>query len=397
MPNYLAPGVYVEETQSGNRPIEPVGTSTAAFLGVAPAGDRQLNRLVWIENWTQFMTEFAVAGSRSTPLARSVFGFFQNGGTRCAVVNVGTEGSIEGDGTLNQGIGVLEPYDNISIVAAPGYSDPVSHQALLAHCLKMRDRVAILDAPEKVDNISALTRMALATPTGKRAAEPPGEAAFGPPPSDAGYTAFYFPWITIRDPMAPFETLNTPPSGHMAGIYSRTDSTRGVHKAPANEVVNGAVGVSQMITRQQQEELNPKGVNCIRYFPNQGIRVWGARTTAPGASEWRYISVRRFFIMVEASIMRATSWVVFEPNDRPLWKAIRRDVSAFLTLLWRQGAIMGRVPAEAFFVQCDEETNTQEEIDAGRVVIVVGIAPVKPAEFVIFRIGQSLDGATVDT
>ena len=394
MPNYLAPGVYVEETQSGNRPIEAVGTSTAGFLGVAPAADQHVHELVWIENWTQFMSEFSPPGSVSTSLARAVFGFFQNGGTRCGIVNIGEDGSIQGDGTTRQGIGIFEQYDNISIMAAPGFTDPLSQEALVSHCEKMRDRVAILDGPETVKNVSALTRPAMQPVPGQKTES--GLEAFGSPKSDSGFAAFYYPWIAIRDPIAPFKVVTTPPSGHIAGIYGRTDAMRGVHKAPANEVIRGAVGLSHRITRQEQEELNPKGVNCIRYFPNEGIRVYGARTVAPSSSEWRYLQVRRFFIMAEASIMRSTAWVVFEPNDRPLWKAIRRDVSAFLTLLWRQGAIMGRTPEEAFFVQCDEETNTQEEIDAGRVVIVVGMAPVKPAEFVIFRIGQGVGGATVD-
>jgi uncharacterized protein len=159
-----------------------------------------------------------------------------------------------------------------------------------------------------------------------------------------------------------------------------------VHKAPANEIIRGALNVTYRVTRQEQEQLNPEGVNCIRLFPREGIRVYGARTVAASSSEWRYLNVRRLFNMIEESIARSTRWVVFEPNDRPLWKSIKRDVSAFLTLIWRQGALMGRTPEEAFFVQCDEETNPPEEVDAGRVVTVLGLAPVKPAEFVIFQI-----------
>ena len=151
-----------------------------------------------------------------------------------------------------------------------------------------------------------------------------------------------------------------------------------------------------MITKADQEVLNPAGVNCLRMFVRDGVMLWGARTLADSASEWRYLSVRRFFNMVEESIGRSTNWVVFEPNDRPLWKAIRRDVGAFLTLLWRQGALMGTTPEQAFFVKCDAETNTQDVIDAGQVVTLVGLAPVKPAEFVIFRIGQSAAGTTVE-
>ena len=175
----------------------------------------------------------------------------------------------------------------------------------------------------------------------------------------------------------------------MAGIWARTDATRGVHKAPANEVIRGAVNVTQRLTREEQGVLNPAGVNCIRYFPREGIRVWGARTLADAASEWRYLNVRRLFNMIEESIAEATRWIVFEPNDRQLWKSIRRDVGAFLTRVWRDGALMGRTAEEAFFVKCDEETNPPEIIDAGQVVAVIGIAPVKPAEFVVFQISQS--------
>jgi uncharacterized protein len=182
----------------------------------------------------------------------------------------------------------------------------------------------------------------------------------------------------------------------IAGIYARSDAVRGVHKAPANEILRGAVNVTYRVTREEQGTLNPNGVNCIRLFPNEGIRVYGARTVAASNSEYRYLSVRRLLNQIEESIARNTGWVVFEPNDRPLWKSIIRDVSAFLTLLWRQGALMGRTPEEAFFVKCDDETNPTDVIDAGQVVTMVGVAPVKPAEFVIFRIGQGAGGSQVE-
>jgi phage tail sheath protein FI len=190
--------------------------------------------------------------------------------------------------------------------------------------------------------------------------------------------------------------VDVPPSGHIAGIYARTDATRGVHKAPANESIRGALNVTYRFTGEEQGELNPLGVNCIRFFAREGIRVWGARTLAAEASEWRYVNVRRLFNMIEESIAQSTRWVVFEPNDMSLWKAIRRDVSAFLMNLWRDGALMGTTPDEAFFVKCDEETNPPEVIDAGRVITVIGLAPVKPAEFVIFRIGQHAAGVDVE-
>src|SRR6266480_541265 len=408
MPTYLTPGVYIEEVSTGPRPIEAVGTSVAGFVGVAPDGAKHVNEPMWFDNWTQFTREFVSPGNASTPLAHAVFGFFQNGGGRCCVVNVGVDNSIVGDGQGRKGLEVLEESDEIAIVAAPGYMDAESYDALLSHCEKMKDRVAILDAPPQVSKIDALTKVATAPAKAKKSrgasedTKPSGEAkseadALRPRQSDGGWGAYYFPHITVRDPLSPKDLVDVPPSGHIAGIYARSDATRGVHKAPANEAVRGALNVTYRVTREEQATLNPSGVNCIRLFPGEGIRVYGARTLAESSSEWRYLNVRRLFNMVEESIARSTRWVVFEPNDRPLWKAIRRDVSAFLTMIWRQGALMGRTPDEAFFVQCDEETNPPEVIDAGTVVTVVGIAPVKPAEFVIFRIGQSAGGTQITT
>jgi phage tail sheath protein FI len=182
----------------------------------------------------------------------------------------------------------------------------------------------------------------------------------------------------------------------MAGIWARSDATRGVHKAPANEPIRGALNLTYRLTAAEQGELNLAGVNCFRFFEREGIKVWGARTLAASSSEWRYLNVRRLFIMVEKSISRSTNWIVFEPNDRTLWKSIRRDASAFLTYLWRTGALMGRTPASAFFVKCDEETNPPDVIDLGLVVTIIGIAPVKPAEFVVFRISQWDGGSSVE-
>jgi phage tail sheath protein FI len=233
---------------------------------------------------------------------------------------------------------------------------------------------------------------ASATPA-RGAADKPG---LRPRQSDGGYGAVYFPGITTRDPLGT-ELVDVAPSGHIAGIWARTDATRGVHKAPANEIIRGALNVTQRLTSEDQGVLNPVGVNCIRYFPREGIRVWGARTLADASSEWRYLNVRRLFNMIEESIAEATRWIVFEPNDRTLWKSIRRDIGAFLTRVWRDGALMGRVPEEAFFVKCDEETNPPDSIDAGFVIAFIGIAPVKPAEFVVFRISQHAGGVEIES
>jgi Bacteriophage tail sheath protein len=395
MASYLTPGVYVEEVSAGTRPIAAVGTSTAAFLGVAPAAGAHLNEARACNTWSEFLREFARDAQRSTDLARAVFGFFMNGGGRCYVVNVGDGNAIAGDARKRTGLCSLEPIDEVAIVAAPGYEGAVSYDALLTHCERMGDRVAILDAPSDVKDIDTLKEVGTAAATEPPGGGGPASAGVRPRSSDGGYGAFYFPWITLRDPLDSGKIAAAPPSGHLAGIYARTDATRGVHKAPANEVVRGALGLTYRVTREEQGELNRAGVNCIRFFPDSGIRVWGARTLADEASEWRYINVRRLFNMIEESIGEGTRWTVFEPNDVTLWQSVTRDVTAFLTLLWRDGALVGASPAQAFFVKCDAETNPPEVIDAGRLVVEIGIAPVKPAEFIIFRIGQWAGGVEV--
>ena len=402
MAEYLAPGIYVEEVSGGARPIEAVGTSTGGFVGVTPDPTKHLNEPVAINNWAQFKREFVSEGSESTPLSHAVFGFLQNGGSRCYVVNVGEGNPITGGGRGRTGLEVLEQIDEIAIVAAPGYTDAASYDAVLTHCEKLEDRVAILDAPRTVQAINQLTRVAAVEVPDDEGGEGGGEAEEGRGPglrardSDGGYGAFYFPWITISDPLAPNKLVNVAPSGHIAGIWARNDATRGVHKAPANEGVRGALNLTYRLTRAEQGGLNQAGVNCIRFFATEGIRVWGARTLA-GDPEWRYLNVRRLFNMIKESIAQNTRWIVFEPNDYTLWKSIRRDISAFLTVLWRDGALMGRTPEEAFFVKCDDETNPPEIIDQGKVVTLIGIAPVKPAEFIIFRISQHQAGTEVET
>ena len=213
-------------------------------------------------------------------------------------------------------------------------------------------------------------------------------------PQYSDYAAFYFPWIKVfdlptklQDPKGDGE-IAVPPSGHIAGIYARVDNERGVHKAPANEVVRGALSVEYQISKAIQDGLNPSGVNCIREMNNR-IVVWGARTVGGDFNtDLKYINVRRTLLFLRESIDEGTQWVVFEPNDRTLWAKIVRNVTAFLTTVWRAGALFGSTPAEAFYVKCDDETNPPEERDLGRVTTEIGVAIVKPAEFVIFRISQ---------
>ncbi len=287
---------------------------------------------------------------------------------------------FEGDAARREGIGALEALDEITMVAVPdlmssylaGHIDlqavKAVQGALLDHCERMKYRFAILDAPPGMSPQEI------------------GDWRKNQAGYDSKYGALYYPWIQVPDPFNG-GTMSIPPSGHIAGVYARTDSQRGVHKAPANEVVMGAVGLEINVTKGEQDGLNPIGVNCIRAFPGRGIRVWGARTLSSDPS-WRYINVRRLFNFVEASIEAGTQWVVFEPNDQDLWARVRRDVSAFLRMVWRSGALFGTTPEEAFYVKCDEELNPPEVRDAGQLIIEVGLAPVKPAEFVIFRISQ---------
>ncbi|MGG7575917.1 phage tail sheath family protein [Streptomyces sirii] len=519
MPTYLSPGVYVEEVASGSRPIEGVGTSVAAFVGLAPTGP--LNEPTLVTNWSQYVAAFGEF-TDGYYLAHSVYGFFNNGGTAAYVVRVGGSGDaesqaavapeapraltageptalgsfkvsaiaagsanggaltvevqdVEGEGSADRfklvvkdgdrvvesfdvsakkssrnyvvaqvkqrskaiaieeavsagqvakpdaqtvtlapptpapaastgngavehlasgqfigdsadrtGFGGLEALDEVNMVAVPdlmaayqqGLIDLEQVKAvqlgLISHCELMGDRMAVLDPPPALN----------ARDIRKWRQEIAGY--------DSRYAALYYPWIKAFDP-ATGQTRTIPPSGHMAGVWARNDTERGVHKAPANEIVRGAVDLELQITRGEQDLLNPIGVNCIRAFPGRGIRVWGARTMASDPA-WRYLNVRRYFNYLEESVLIGTQWVVFEPNDQALWARIRRNISAFLVNEWRSGALFGQRPEDAFYVKCDAETNPVESVDVGRVVCEIGIAPVKPAEFVVFRLAQFSGG-----
>jgi uncharacterized protein len=239
---------------------------------------------------------------------------------------------------------------------------------MINHCEMMGDRLAVLDAPPDM-NPMEIKEWRMET------------AAF-----DSSYGVLYYPWIEIMDPVTN-RPINVPPSGHMAGIWARSDNTRGVHKAPANEVVRGVTNLTYTVTKGEQDTLNPIGVNCLRAFPGMGYRVWGARTLSSDPS-WRYINVRRLFNYIEKSLQLGTMWTVFEPNDVRLWNRIRRDVNSFLMGIYSQGALFGATPSQAFYVKCDEELNPSHTRDLGQLVVEIGVAPVKPAEFVIFRVSQ---------
>jgi len=272
---------------------------------------------------------------------------------------------VDGGSGARTGIQAMEDIDEISICAAPSIWSTTVQSALITHCEQLRYRFVILDPKDglSIDGIQTFRE-----------------------PIDTKYAALYYPWIEVRDPSVR-RNVQIGPSGHMAGIYARVDVERGVFKAPANEVIDSITKISQDVNKREQDLLNPKNINALRFFPNRGNRVWGARVLTSDSS-WKYINVRRLFIYVEASIDYGTQWVVFEPNDEPLWARVRQSISNFLTSTWRSGALQGAKPDEAFFVKCDHTTMTQDDIDNGRLICVIGIAPVKPAEFVIFRIQQ---------
>ncbi len=279
--------------------------------------------------------------------------------------------------TPKNGLLAFESVDDISIVAAPGYSHSYNQssnqqdqvfaieRAVIDHCERMRYRVAVLDAPPGQLVTNALDFRNL---------------------TSSKYAALYYPWITILNPLTD-QRLNLPPSGFVAGIYARNDTEHAVFKAPANEVVRLAIDFEQRLNKAQQDVLNPQGVNCFRYFPGHGFLLWGARTISTDP-EWKYISVRRYFAYLEHSIDRGTQWVVFENNGPQLWDNVRRTVEDFLFNEWKMGALLGNKPEQAYFVRCDRSTMTQNDLDNGRLVCLIGVAVVKPAEFVIFRIGQ---------
>jgi phage tail sheath protein FI len=295
-----------------------------------------------------------------------------------------TSSEFRGDVSERSGVEGLEVMDDVTMLIVPDLmSKPPGGElnldqvkavqtAMIAHCERLGDRVAILDPPPN------------ATPQEIK------EWRMNIAGYDSSYAALYYPWVQVDDPILN-RPIFIPPSGHVAGIWARNDNTRGVHKAPANEVVLGATGLAYNTTKGEQDTLNPNGVNCIRAFPGRGIRVWGARTLSSNPS-WRYINVRRLFNFVEKSIENGTQWVVFEPNDMMLWARVRRDVGAFLSTVWSSGALFGASPTQAFYVKCDEELNPSESRDLGRLIIEIGMSPVKPAEFVIFRISQWAGG-----
>ncbi|MFT6143541.1 MAG: hypothetical protein ACJAZO_000103 [Myxococcota bacterium] len=380
---------YLVETKSieelvGEKIDDPDEAADAVFEALA--NDDSLK--------TQFR-EFLSQGSVFNFVA-SVNGFYDNGGGKAYVYLLGVQNlqcSIRENQADKVGLYAFDDCEDMAMHVATGLSFNQQRE-MLEHCETRKDRFAILDGP------------LLST----------GDVDI--PASNKGYGAMYVPWVKVTQPSwyvgaqdlsvsGPLrrklikaekgQELYLPPSGHVAGLFARVDGERGVHKAPANEILMGITGLSQKINKIEQGQYNDRGVNVIRIFKDRGIRVWGARTLATKSDpSWKYINVRRLFIMIEQSIINGMQWAVFEPNDHNLWAKLSRDVRSYLLRVWRSGALFGKTPEEAFYVKCDEETNPRYLIDAGQVNVQVGLCPVKPAEFVIFSIGQWDGGAAIE-
>lgn len=375
MPKDLPPGVYVEEMSIQPKPIEGVPTRTTGFIG--PCHDGPTERAILVTSLANFERTYGgrhrlrLDGGAPLPnyTWHAVRAFFKEGGHRLYVARVPRWWARDCENVLK----CLEATEEISNVAAPGSTFGNQHggegtaiaNALLEHVERMRYRFAVLDsgAAQSIENVRAM------------------RAGFA-----SARAALYYPWVRVKDPMNGRQ-LSLPPSGFVAGIYARVDLARGSSKPPTNEVVKLAIGLDQKVTDAEQAALNRGSINFIRAFGPRDFRVWGGRTLSADP-EWKYVNVRRLFIYLEASIDKGTQWAVFEPNGEPLWAKIRRAVEDFLTNEWRSGSLPGSRPEEAFFVKCARSTMTQADIDQGWIICVVGVAVVRPAEFVIFRIGQ---------
>ena len=360
-----ATSVSVSFTRTGARPpsgvwdgLEPSADALCDYFSATPASDAQARTLPLI-----------IDDIRDTTLHDGAL--ILSGGSDGKQPNASLYEGVVSATDVKTGLKAFEDIEDISIVAAPGLAglDSTGAKAgilhLQSHVERMRYRVAIIDS-RKAQSIGEVRQF---------------RAGF-----DSKHMAFYYPWIKILDPITRKEIV-LPPSGFVAGIYARNDIERAVWKAPANEVVNGAIGFELMLNKAQQEVLNPEGINCFRYFEGRGMRLWGARTMSSDP-EWKYVNVRRYFAYLERSIDKGTQWAVFEPNGERLWANVRRTIEDFLLNEWQMGALLGDKPEKAYFVRCDRSTMTQNDLDNGRLVCQIGVAPLKPAEFVIFRIGQ---------
>jgi phage tail sheath protein FI len=373
------PGVYVEETDAGGHPIAGVDTSTAGMVGVTDRGPIEAQL---VTSWMDFTERFGDSVTPPEPTVRAqwtldavdggewwhvgvaVKGFFDNGGERLYVKRVVADdpASLCAADFVNA-VDAFERFDAISSVLAPGIWSAQVQAALIAHCEARGRCFAVLDAPAAADVEQARTFRAQ---------------------RHSRFAALYYPWVDVLDPRTA-QRVTVPASAHVAGVYARVDRERGVFKAPANETLHGVESLAIDVTDAEAQTLGHDGINPLRTLGG-AIKVWGARTLSSG--EWGYLNVRRLFVFIEESIANGTRWVVFEPNDEPLWAQLRQSVLQFLLNVWKAGGLAGSTPNEAFFVRCDRTTMTQDDLDQGRLVCEVGVAPLRPAEFVIMRIGQ---------
>jgi hypothetical protein len=338
------------------------------------SGDAVIRQLLTMQNMRGGSLLAALLDEDSLEADRSVQCVLSGGNDGARPTASDYEGGI-GANDEKTGLVAFEDLEDISIVAAPGstfeYEGAYQQEAqaivghLISHAQRMRYRIAVLDAGDG-QTVQAVRAMRARL--------------------DSSHAALYYPWVRVLDPVTRRE-INLPPSGCICGIYARNDIQRAVYKAPANEVVNTALGFERLINKGQQEVLNPEGINCLRFFEGRGFRVWGARTVSSDP-EWKYVNLRRYFAYLERSIEKGTQWAVFEPNGEALWANVRRTIEDFLLNEWQMGALLGDKPEKAYFVRCDRTTMTQNDLDNGRLVCLIGVAPLRPAEFVIFRIGQ---------
>jgi uncharacterized protein len=379
MPTYATPGVYKEDVFP--EPAAELRTGVPAFLGFAAQGASNIPQALTLR--PQFEQHFG-APLPNGYLAYAVRGFFDNDGGLCYVVRL--DDAADAVTALRRGLEALAPLDSIDLVCAPDITrtrppedlppdrDEVRtmQAAVLEHCDQLGDRFALLDSLPRASVDEVLQqRRGLSATNG----------------------ALYYPWVRV--PAGPALTNGfVPPCGHVAGVYAHSDQRVGVHKAPANDVLQGVLDLEVNLTNAQQDLLNPEGINCLRAFPGRGIRVWGARTLSRDPT-WTYINVRRLFLTAGRWIVRNMAGAAFEPNDPKLWARIGRELTAYFNGLFRRGALKGRTPQEAFYIKCDAETNPPEVRDAGRVVTEIGLAPSLPDEFVVVHVIHGASGVTI--
>jgi phage tail sheath protein FI len=369
-----APGVYIEEiTPAG--PIAGAGTGAPALIGVvaSPPASGALGTPVAITNWTAYSGAFG-SYKAGVNLPYAVRGFFENGGTLAYVV------PIKDNTGVDAALDALTRQPGVSMVCLPGVVDPAVQGKVITHCETMGNRFAILDGAQDQTPLKAG-----GTLQSQRAALDSGN----------GFAALYWPWIVIADPTAAAGTTGTvtvPPSGHVAGVMARCDNTIGVHQAPANQVVRGSLDLDYPLNDAEQGLLNQSNINAIRLFPGTPPLIWGARTLTT-STQWQYVNVRRLVSYIEASIIQGVRWAVFAPNNTALWKGLERSITEFLTRIWESGALFGASAKEAFYVLINDELNPPAVRDLGQVFVEIGLAPTRPAEYIVLRIGL-WDGGT---